>query len=162
MIVGATVHEIVSFTGAAGGGGGSLFAKRSKLVPRGLQLSRDRRKLVVADTPDMTSLVFDRTLKMEEVESVTLGVGDALYATWERLKKPPPRWCCATIVAAGASLTLSSPTRRSPTRGCSASSGSRRRGAARLRGRAHVEGAVAAAGARRGRAAQVRDVVMQA
>ena len=66
MIVGATVHEVVSFTGAAGGGGGSLFAKRSKLVPRGLQLSRDRRKLVVADTPDMTSLVFDRTLKMEE------------------------------------------------------------------------------------------------
>ena len=104
MIVGATVHEVVSFTGAAGGGGSSLFAKRSKLVPRGLQLSRDRRKLVVADTPDMTSLVFDRTLKMEEVESVTLGVGDALYATWERLKKPPPRWCCATIVAAGASL----------------------------------------------------------
>ena len=104
MIVGATVHEVVSFTGAAGGGGGSLFAKRSKLVPRGLQLSRDRRKLVVADTPDMTSLVFDRTLKMEEVERVTLGVGDSLYATWERLKKPPPRWCCATIVAAGASL----------------------------------------------------------
>ena len=97
MVGGAAAHEVVYDAGA------SLLAwsKRAKLVARGLRLSDDRRRLLVADSPNATSLVFDRAIKLDEIERVSFGVdGHAeLPPLWEALADAaPPRWRCLTIV----------------------------------------------------------------
>ena len=78
-----------------------LRGRSAKLVARGLRLSDDRRRLLVADSPNATSLVFDRAIKLDEIERVSFGVdGHAeLPPLWEALADAaPPRWRCLTIV----------------------------------------------------------------